>query len=76
MKLQGKKLTGELNLAEFVDVKGWKALGNKFSDQLLMSVKEIEVSEIQALKEAKLQIGESVDLDITTGGGNGQVTLF
>ncbi len=79
MKLQGKKLNGELNLAEFVDVKGWKALGNKISDQLLMSVKEIEVSEIQVLKntqEAKLQIGESVDLDINTGGGNGQVTLF
>lgn len=41
-KLNGKNLAGELNLAEFVEVKGWKAMGNKLSDQLLSSVKEIE----------------------------------
>lgn len=40
IKLNGKNLSGELNLAEFVEVKGWKAMGNKLSDQLLTSVKE------------------------------------
>ncbi len=41
-KLNGKNLSGELNLSEFVEIKGWKAMGNKLSDQLLTSVKEIE----------------------------------
>jgi topoisomerase-4 subunit A len=44
-KLNGKNLSGELNPADFVDIKGWKAMGNKLSDQLLTSVKEIEPSD-------------------------------
>ena len=73
MKIAGKKMNGELNLAEFVDVKGWKAAGNKVSDQLLTNLKEIEVSEIADLKEKQLQAGDTIDLDVNTGG---QVTLF
>src|SRR5690606_5897459 len=33
MKVKSKKIDGEINIAEFIDVKGWKALGNKLSDQ-------------------------------------------
>ena len=73
MKIAGKKMNGELNLVEFVDVKGWKAAGNKVSDQLLTNLKEIEVSEIADLKEKQLQAGDTIDLDVNTGG---QVTLF
>ncbi len=42
LKIKGKPMTGELSLGEFMDVKGWKAVGNKLSDQLLGGVKEIE----------------------------------
>ncbi len=41
MKLNGKPMTGELSLGDFMDVKGWKAVGNKLSDQLLTGVKEV-----------------------------------
>ncbi|MBK7938883.1 MAG: DNA gyrase/topoisomerase IV subunit A [Lewinellaceae bacterium] len=45
LKIKGKPMTGELALGDFMDVKGWKALGNKLSDQLLGGVKEIETGE-------------------------------
>ncbi len=72
MKINSKKMTGEIVPTDFVDVKGWKALGNKLSDQLLTSIKEIEVSEIEAIKENKIQVGDSVDLDVTPK----QIDLF
>jgi topoisomerase-4 subunit A len=39
MTVKGKKMSGEVDLAEFIDVKGWKALGNKLSDLKLSNVK-------------------------------------
>ena len=41
MKIGSKKMDGEVSLADFIDVKGWKALGNRLSDQKLTGVKEI-----------------------------------
>jgi hypothetical protein len=42
LKVKGKAMNGELNLGEFMDVKGWKAVGNRLSDSLLQAVKEVE----------------------------------
>ncbi len=41
MTIKGKKMGGEVDLAEFIDVKGWKSLGNKLSDLKLSNVKMI-----------------------------------
>ena len=41
MKIGSKKMEGEVSLADFIDVKGWKAIGNRLSDQKLTGVKEI-----------------------------------
>ncbi len=41
VKLNNEKKTGEINLASFIDIKGWKALGNKLSDQKLLAIKDI-----------------------------------
>jgi topoisomerase-4 subunit A len=62
IKINGKKMSGELTPAEFVEVKGWKAMGNKVSDQLLTNVKEIENSIIEDKKQ--LQAGDSIDFEI------------
>ena len=64
MKVKSKKIEGEINIAEFIDVKGWKALGNKLSDQRLIGVKEVETS---SLKD-KLSAGDSVEFDIDDKG--------
>lgn len=42
IKLKGKPLPGEVSLGEFMDVKGWKAAGNKLCDQMLSAVKQVE----------------------------------
>jgi topoisomerase-4 subunit A len=66
MKLKNKKMQGELNLAEFIEVKGWKALGNKLSDQKLSEVELIApvVKPELAPEPEKLQTGDSIEFDV------------
>ncbi len=49
LKIKGKPMTGEVSLGEFMEPKGWKAVGNRLSDQILTAIKEIEVSESKLL---------------------------
>lgn len=74
------KVEETMNLAEFMDTKGWKALGNKLTDYKVTSVKEIKKAkpEPAAKKEAvdgngKLKAGDSIDFDLED---NGQTKLF
>lgn len=73
MKLKNKKMQGELNLADFIDVKGWKALGNKLSDQKLSEVELIKAAEkpVAEVLPDKLQAGDSIEFDV-----DGQTKLF
>ncbi|MBL7814891.1 MAG: DNA gyrase/topoisomerase IV subunit A [Saprospiraceae bacterium] len=59
IKIGSKKMDGgEVLLAEFIDVKGWKALGNKLSDQKLLDVKEVIVKEESKKQEKPQGINE------------------
>lgn len=69
-KVKSKKMTGEINLAEFIGVKGWKALGNKLSDQRLTGVKEVD-----ATNKDKLAPGDSIEFDVKKK-DKGQGELF
>jgi topoisomerase-4 subunit A len=79
IKMKTKKLDGEVSIADFIEVKGWKALGNKLSDQKLLDVKEIEADDKLPKKESpsqtddKYHLGDSIDFDIDA---NGQGRLF
>ena len=42
MTVKGKKHEGDVDLDEFIDVKGWKALGNKLSDLKLSGIKQLK----------------------------------
>ena len=55
LKVKGKPMTGELDLGEFMDVKGWKAVGNKLSDQMLSGVKELDSDPRSKEQEATRQ---------------------
>ena len=70
MKVKSKKMEGEINLAEFIEVKGWRALGNKLSDQRLTGVKEMESA---ATDKEKLKPGDSIDFEVNK---NGQSKMF
>ncbi len=68
-KLREKNQTKEkeLNLTDFIDVKGWKSLGNKLEDNKLTSVKETsEPLKAQPEKDenGKLKPGDSLELDL------------
>ena len=51
LKVKGKALTGEISLGDFMDVKGWKAVGNRLSDQMLTGIKEVEAAQAAAGKD-------------------------
>jgi len=67
-----KKHVELLKPADFIDLKGWKALGNKLTEAKLLSVKEVE-TESEANK--RLQAGDSVEFDLKARIG-GQQKLF
>ncbi len=60
LKINGKPMTGEVAIADFMDVKGWKAVGNRLSDQLLGGIKEIEAGESRLLPKVAEEDAEPV----------------
>ena len=69
--VKGKKVPGELTLEDFIDVKGWKSLGNKLSDSPVSAVKQLSGTQRKApAKESKAKQNG------TTGDQSGQNSLF
>ncbi len=60
-----QKQTQTVDLADFIDVKGWKAIGNKLEEAKLIAVKEIEEEETP-LKQGneKFHTGDQIDFDL------------
>ena len=71
-KDKSKKIEKEVQLVEFIDVKGWKSQGNKLSGQRITGVKDITPTPKKNAKKDKLSPGDSIDFDL----GNGQTSLF
>ncbi|MBP7821896.1 MAG: DNA gyrase/topoisomerase IV subunit A [Saprospiraceae bacterium] len=72
LKVSNKKIAGELDLDSFIDIKGWKSLGNKLSDQKLSGFKiadpnenntELKQINIPSDQEQKLKPGDSIEFD-------------
>ena len=64
MTVKGKKISGEVDLDGFIDVKGWKALGNKLSDAKLSGVKPVGGGRTRAKatpKESSAAADDAVD---------------
>ncbi len=70
--VKSRKMQGQVDLAEFIGVKGWKALGNKLSDQKLKKVEELP--DEPSAEKTVLSPGDSIEFDVK--GGNGQGKLF
>ncbi|MCS7037222.1 MAG: DNA gyrase/topoisomerase IV subunit A [Saprospiraceae bacterium] len=47
LRVKGKSMSGEISLGDFMDVKGWKAVGNKLSDVLLSDIQEVDSDAVQ-----------------------------
>ncbi len=61
----GKKQEAEVNLSEFIDVKGWKALGNKLNEHKVLKVEELHET-----------ITPDPDKDLDAPAAKSQATLF
>ncbi len=79
-RVKGGKEEGTVELADFIDVKGWKALGNKLIDKKISSFKDLTPKPTKAKPKAagkagkaKLSAGDSIDFDVE---GNGQTKMF
>jgi topoisomerase-4 subunit A len=62
MRVSRKKMNGEFNLEEFIEIKGWKAIGNKFSDTKLYDIALIKFDEV-IIEDAKENDGENGDTE-------------
>jgi topoisomerase-4 subunit A len=74
IKEGSQKIDQELDIEDFIDVKGWRAMGNKVADQRLLSVSPLE-KETAASKggEEKLKPGDNIDFDVED---DGQTKMF
>ncbi len=68
---------GTVALADFIDTKGWKAIGNRLSDQKLLDVKEViekkepkntpsvseDSTETKADNASRYQAGDTIEFD-------------
>jgi topoisomerase-4 subunit A len=51
-KVKSKKMEGTVDLADFIDVKGWRSLGNKLSEYKLTKVEEVQESTASSQDES------------------------
>ncbi|NRA48454.1 MAG: DNA gyrase/topoisomerase IV subunit A [Phaeodactylibacter sp.] len=75
IKEGSQKVDQELDIEDFIDVKGWRAMGNKVSDQRLLAVRPIikAAPEVPEGSSDKLQPGDSIDFDMED---DGQTKMF
>jgi topoisomerase-4 subunit A len=59
-KVKNHLTTHEVSLAEFIDVKGWKALGNRLSDQKVLNIKMMDARETGSQEESEVSLSENI----------------
>lgn len=76
-RVKGGKEEDIVDLAAFIDVKGWKALGNKLIDKKISSFKDLTPKpakpKAKPKGKKKLSAGDTIDFDVE---GNGQTKMF
>ncbi|MDX1685699.1 MAG: DNA gyrase/topoisomerase IV subunit A [Saprospiraceae bacterium] len=66
-KAKNKKQVGILDFADFIDVKGWKALGNKLMDYKVLSVNPVHKEKETSDKKEKKDAGSSKKVSKSEG---------
>lgn len=57
LKAGSKKIHGgEVSLGEFIDIKGWKALGNRLSDQKILDIKQSEIKNVMSRSKSNIEL--------------------
>ncbi|HPE97464.1 MAG: DNA gyrase/topoisomerase IV subunit A [Chitinophagales bacterium] len=82
--LKGKKeeeVTEEIDLASFIDIKGWKSQGNRLSPHTIKEIAGLVAEEEPETEDDNVGIGGTIEWDLEKGdkkvkGGKGQGELF
>lgn len=75
VKVRNNWVSDTINLAEFIDVKGWKAVGNRLSSEKLRNFETAAVVQPEAAQNQPANahnIGDTIEFDID----DGQASLF
>ncbi len=78
VKVRNNWINDKINLAEFIDIKGWKAIGNRLSSEKLKNFVAEELAEthektdIESPTISDLHVGDTIEFDL----GESQGTLF
>ncbi|HRP83676.1 MAG TPA: DNA gyrase/topoisomerase IV subunit A, partial [Saprospiraceae bacterium] len=72
VKVRNNWVSDTLNLAEFIDIKGFKAVGNKLSSEKLRNFSAAPQPEAKSIDNEQHNIGDTIEFDIETG----QTSLF
>lgn len=62
VKVKNEKTEYELSIADFIDIKGWKALGNKLEETRISNVRD------NTNKKGKLSAGDTIEFDVDDKG--------
>ena len=74
-KSGGNKQEVELDLADFIDVKGWKALGNKVGEYKILKIEHVNPPESKPLEEEKKAENEDVPQDLFSQSAEKNTTI-
>ena len=61
---KGKKEYWTLELDEFIDVKGWKAMGNRLSEKVVKGVKVLRTGSEDSKDDDSFQAGDTIELEL------------
>ena len=63
LKVRNNWVSSKVNLAEFIDIKGWKSLGNRLSSEKLRNFSLAHASAVSD-KSGELHVGDTLEINI------------
>jgi len=70
LKIKNNWVDDTLDLGSFIEIKGWKAMGNKLSSEKLKNFEKVEQPKVITQSNDKHNIGDTIDFDVETGQGS------
>lgn len=70
LKIKNNWVDDTLDLGTFIEIKGWKAMGNKLSSEKLKNFVKVVQPKVEPQSNDKHNIGDTIEFDVETGQGS------
>ena len=70
LKIKNNWVDDTLDLGSFIEIKGWKAMGNKLSSEKLKNFVKVVQPKVEPQSNDKHNIGDTIEFDVETGQGS------